>query len=232
MIAPAIASSPPPRRRWHRRDGSYSILEVVADAIVHGIGITASVAAGSVLLALALGSTGPGEYLSLVLYLVTLLALLSLSMSYNLVPPSGAKRVLGRLDEAAIFLFIAGTYTPFLALLSGTTLGTAMIVAVWSAALIGVALKLIVPKRFGRLAILLYLGIGWSGVVAFGALAAELPPASLVLLLAGGAVYSAGIVFHLWERLRFHNVVWHVFVVTGAMLHLGAVFEAMVISRP
>ena len=218
-------------RWWHRRQEDYSITEIVIDAVVHGIGIVLAVAAGSVLLVFALGGTAPEELPALLIYLGTMVTLLAISMSYNLVRPSAAKRVLASLDQAAIFLFIAGTYTPFLALLSGTTLGTTMMAAVWGAALVGVALKLIVPQKFGRLAIVLYLAIGWSGVLAFRALAEELPPATLWLLLAGGMVYSAGIVFHLWERLRFHNALWHVCVVAGAMLHLAAVIDCMVVSR-
>jgi hemolysin III len=145
-------------------------------------------------------------------------------------PVAPIKQVLARLDQAAIFLLIAGTYTPLLALVSGT-LGSIMLAVVWGGALIGIALKLIVPQHFGRLALVLYLGIGWSGVVVFQSLAAALPMSTLWLLLAGGVAYSSGIVFHVWERLRFHNVLWHCFVVTGATLHLWAVLDVMVLKR-
>jgi hemolysin III len=151
-------------------------------------------------------------------------------MAYNLWPASPVKQVLARLDQAAIFLFIAGAYTPFLAILGDGT-ANLLLLFVWSAALIGIALKLIVPQHFGRLAILLYLGIGWSGVLVFGQLAATLPPAALCLLVAGGVLYSLGIIFHLWETLRFQNAVWHGFVVTAAMLHLGAMLDCMIFSR-
>ncbi len=87
------------------------------------------------------------------------------------------------------------------------------------------------PHRFGRLAILLYLAIGWSGVLVFQQLGSSLPPVTLWLLVAGGIVYSLGIIFHLWEKLRFQNVLWHVFVVVAAMLHLAAILDCMVISR-
>ncbi len=110
----------------------------------------------------------------------------------------------------------------------GATLLTA---GVWCGALVGIALKLIVPQRFGRPAILLYLAIGWSGILVFQTLAATLPPVTLWLILAGGIAYSAGIIFHLWDRLKFQNVVWHVFVVVGSTCHLWAVFHLMVLSR-
>ena len=101
--------------------------------------------------------------------------------------------------------------------MGGTRDGQLLTALVWGAAIIGIALKLIVPQRFGRLAILLYLAIGWSGVLVFQTLAAALPPASLWLLVAGGITYSAGIGFHLWDKLKFQNVLWHVFVVAGSI---------------
>src|SRR5690606_329903 len=142
-----------------------------------------------------------------------------ISLAFNLCPTeSRAKRTLARLDQAAIFLFIAGTYTPFLVLLGATPFTIGLGVLIWGAALTGMLLKLLVPQRFGRGAILLYLGIGWSGVLMLQGLAAQLPPASLWLLVAGGIAYSVGVIFHLWEKLNFHNAVWHGFVVVGASL--------------
>ena len=121
--------------------------------------------------------------------------------------------------------------TPVLSLLSGTPTGNSMLAIVWGGALIGIALKLFVPQHFGRLALILYAGIGWSGVVVFQSLADTLPPSTLWLLLAGGVAYSSGIIFHVWERLHFHNVLWHCFVVAGASLHLWAIFDCMVLRR-
>jgi hemolysin III len=216
---------------WYRKDRSLSLAELVADGIVHAVGIVAAIAAGSVLLAFALFKTAPAEFPALVIYVGSLVAVLSISMAFNLWPVTRMKMLLARLDQAAIFLFIGGTYTPFLAVIGQTAQTTLMLVLIWSASLVGVALKLLVPERFGRLAIPLYLAIGWSGVLVFQALAAALPPVSLWLVVAGGVVYSLGIVFHLWERLRFQNALWHVFVVIGAMLHLGAILDCMVISR-
>ena len=106
-----------------------------------------------------------------------------------------------------------------------------MMALVWGASLVGIALKLIVPERFGRLAIVLYLAIGWSGLLVFQTLATTLPPVTLWLIVAGGVAYSAGIIFHVWDRLRFQNVLWHVFVVVGASLHLFATLDCMVFSR-
>lgn len=216
---------------WSREQRPYTLAELIADGVVHILGLIIAIAAGSVLLALAITHTAPEAAPALVVYVGSLVAVLGVSLAYNLWPISPIKMYLARLDQAAIFLFIAGTYTPFLAVLGGTPMATVLTVFVWGASLIGIALKLVVPERFGRLAIALYLAIGWSGIFVFQSLAQTLPPLALWLVLAGGIVYSLGIIFHLWEKLKFQNVLWHVFVVAGACLHLWAVLDTMVISR-
>ncbi|WP_230989411.1 PAQR family membrane homeostasis protein TrhA [Devosia faecipullorum] len=218
-----------PRGSDERRP--YSLAEIIADAAVHIFGLVVAIAAGSILLAFALLHTAPEAFPALVVYVATLIVVLGVSLAYNMSPSSPVKRYLARLDQAAIFLFIAGSYTPFLAVLGGTPTGIIMMSLVWGASLVGVALKLIVPQRFGRVAILLYLAIGWSGVLVFQSLGQALPATTLWLLLAGGITYSAGIIFHLWEKLRFQNALWHVFVVAGASLHLWAVIDCMVVAR-
>ncbi len=216
---------------WSREQRPFTLAEKVVDGIVHVLGLVVAIAAGSVLLAVAILQTAPEAAPALVVYVGSLVAVLAISMAYNLWPVSPIKMILARFDQAAIFLFIAGSYTPFLAVIGGTPAGMLMTSFVWGASLIGVALKLIVPQRFGRLAILLYLGIGWSGILVFQSLALTLPATTLWLLLAGGITYSLGIVFHLWEKLKFQNALWHVFVVLGASLHLWAVIDCMVIHR-
>jgi hemolysin III len=216
---------------WWNKVRPFSVVELVFDGIVHGVGLATAIAAGTVLLVFAALGTASDEFPALVVYVASLVVVLSISLAFNLWPNSPVKRFLARLDQAAIFLFIAGTYTPFLAALGGTPVADTMLVLVWGASLVGIALKLIVPERFGRLAIPLYLAIGWSGLLVFQTLASTLPPVTLWLILAGGIAYSAGIVFHLWERLRFQNVLWHAFVVAGASLHLFATLDCMVFSR-
>lgn len=218
-------------KMWLNKVRPFTLAELIADGIVHAVGLVMAIAAGSVLVVFAAVQTAPEVVPELVLYVGSLIAVLSVSLAFNLWPDSRAKRFLARLDQAAIFLFIAGTYTPFLAVIGGTPATDLLLAFVWGAALVGVALKLIVPERFGRLAIILYLAIGWSGVVVFQTLAASLPATTLWLILAGGISYSAGIVFHLWDRLKFQNVVWHAFVVIGASLHLFATLDCMVFSR-
>lgn len=214
-----------------RRRRAFTRAELIADGIVHGVGLVVALVAGSVLLTIAVLQTAPQEVAALSVYVGSFVVLLAASMAFNLCPAGPLKGWLARIDQAAIFLFIAGTYTPLLAALGEVPVADKLLAFVWGTALVGVALKLLVPQHFGRLAIPFYLAIGWSGIVAFHALAAALPTTALWLIVAGGVAYSAGIVFHLWERLAFQNVLWHVFVVAGATLHLIAIFEAMVIAR-
>jgi len=215
-------------KTWWHKGRPATIAELVADGIVHGIALATAIAIGTLIIVFAAIEAAP-ELPALALYVGTLVVVLSVSLAYNLVPISPVKRLLARFDQAAIFLFIAGTYTPFLAVMGNAHGGVQLGVLVWGASLIGIALKLIVPHRFGRLAVLLYLAIGWSGVLVFGTLTATLPPATLWLLVAGGIVYSLGIIFLLWDRLKFSNALWHVFVVAGATLHLVAILVMVLI---
>ncbi|MER8973483.1 MULTISPECIES: hemolysin III family protein [unclassified Mesorhizobium] len=213
--------------RWH-----YSRAEIIADGIVHAVGIVLAIAAGSTLLALAAYRTGPGEYVAAAFYVVSLLTVLSVSLAYNVWPVSSpAKWILRRFDHAAIYLLIAATYTPFLAQLGGSPLAVSMIVLVWTAAAVGIAIKVFLPGRFDRLAIVFYLAIGWSGIVLVEPLVRTLPATSIALIVAGGIVYSCGVIFFAWKGLRFHNALWHGFVVTGAGLHLAAMVDCLVINR-
>lgn len=218
-------------RKWWHRGAPYSALELFWDGVVHALGLVIAVVAGTLLLAIAATSTAPAEAPAVAIYVGSLVIVLTVSLAFNLAPINATKRLLARLDQAAIFLLIAGTYTPVLALLGGTSLGNLAMAIVWGGAIVGMALKLLVPERFGRLALALYLGIGWSGILVFQSLAATLPHSTLWLLLAGGVAYSSGIIFHLWEKLKFHNVLWHCFVVAGATLHLWAIFDCFVFAR-
>jgi hemolysin III len=214
---------------WWRRKEPYSKLEIACDIAIHCLGIAVAAIAGGALLFLAATRTAPAELPAIAIYVSSLVTLLLASLAFNVAPVAPIKRFLARLDQAAIFLLIAGTYTPVLAMLSGT--GPTMLVLVWGASLVGIALKLFVPERFGRIALALYAAVGWSGIVVFKSLAEALPPSTLGLLLAGGVAYSSGIIFHLWQTLRFHNALWHCFVVLGASLHLWAIIDCMVLRR-
>jgi hemolysin III len=211
---------------WWYNPRGYSAAELWADGAIHTLGLAIAVLGGTWVLFLAWHDV-PTVLGPLAIYVGSLTMVLAISFVFNMSPVVPIKRLLARLDQAAIFLLIAGTYTPLLALLGGAPTASLMMTLVWAASIGGVALKMIVPQYFARTALLLYLGIGLSGVLVFDRLAAVLPHSTLWLLLAGGIAYMTGIIFHVWEKLRYHNAIWHAFVVTGASLHLWAIVAAL-----
>lgn len=219
------------RSWWYNGVRRYDDVELVADAVVHGIGIAVAVCAGGVLLVYAGLLTAPEHFGSLLFYTGSMLCVLLASLAFNQCPIGPRKRSLAKIDQAAIFLFIAGSYTPFLSFLGDHGMARPLLYGIWGIALMGIVLKLFVPERFGRIAVVLYLALGWSGMLVYDEFGGRVPELALVLVVLGGLAYTGGVVFHLWERLRFHNVLWHVAVVLGASLHLAAVFDCMVISR-
>lgn len=216
----------PPRVTWDLSRG-----ELIADGVVHLIGLIFAISAGSILLALAFFRTDPGEYAATILYVASLVTVLSVSMLYNLWPVTPAKWVLRRIDHSAIYLLIAGTYTPFLVQLPEPAQTYVMMSAVWIAAGAGIALKVFLPGRYDRLAVAFYLAMGWSGVVIAGEMQAALPASTLTLLAAGGLVYTFGVAFYLWRGLKYKSAVWHTFVVLAAALHCLAVIDCFVLNR-
>ena len=138
------------------------------------------------------------------------------------------KMVLRRLDHSAIYFFIAATYSPFLLGTVQSVSTTVLLLGIWALATIGVALKLVAPPgRFDRVSIVLYLAMGWSGVLAYESVFSQLSLLSLSFIIAGGILYSAGVVFHLWDQLRFQNAIWHAFVVAAAAFQYAAVFSSV-----
>lgn len=203
---------------------SYTRGERIADAVVHVLGVGMAVIAGAVLLAVAVPGGG-AQLAALGLYVFGVVAGLGFSAAYNLFSSPRAKSILRRFDHAAIFLMIAGSYTPFAAIAIGGVWGAVLLSVVWVVTLGGVALKLTLPGRFERLSIALYLMLGWAILPAMGPVAEALSGASLVLLIVGGLLYSVGVVFHLWHRLPYHNAIWHGFVLAAAVCHYIAIMR-------
>jgi len=202
---------------------AYDRAEVIADGLVHALGLALGVA-GVLSLLVHVSAQAPARITAALIYGAGLLTVLGLSATYNLWPISRTKWVLRRFDHAAIYLLIACTYTPFLSDLNDPAASN-LLVGVWVTACVGMVLKLTYPDRFERPSILLYLGLGWSGVLVYERVITGLPLATVWLLAVGGVLYSAGVLFHLWERLRFHNALWHAFVLAAAACHFCAVFE-------
>jgi hemolysin III len=196
-----------------------------ADAAVHALGLTLGVAGCAALAAVALPGADLPRLVAVGAYAAGLLAMLGCSALYNLTPEGGRKRLFRRLDHAAIFLMIAGTYTPFTLVEIAGTWGTGLLAFVWTVAGIGIAVELLGLGRHDGRSVAAYLLLGWSVLAALGPLSAAVSPAGLALLVAGGVLYSAGVAFHLWTRLPYHNVVWHGFVLAAAACHYAAVLR-------
>ncbi len=214
----------PPGVRWN-----YDRTEILADGVVHAIGVGAGLIAAIVLVAAACYVAEPTDIAAVSIYAAGLIAMLGFSATYNLFPISRWKWILRRFDHSAIYILIAATYTPFLAQMKLSPISVALMVGVWSVAAIGVVLKLFYPGRFDRLSIGLYLAMGWSGVVAYDAIVDTLPSMTLWLIAAGGLLYTAGVIFHVWERLRFQNAIWHGFVLLAASCHYVAVLDLVLV---
>jgi hemolysin III len=204
--------------------------EIAADRVIHLVGVPAGVAAACGLMA-AIGPTASAKLTaSLLVYSFGLIGMLAASAAYNLSRPGRTKELLRRADHAMIFVMIAGSYTPFALNVLPRNSGRLLCASVWLLAAIGIGMKLAFPRRFERLSLVLYLGIGWSVLSVLGTLIALLPRDVLVLLLLGGVAYSLGALVHSLRRLPFHNAVWHALVLVGAGLHLAAL--SLQFARP
>ena len=205
----------------------YSHPERLTDAAVHGLGVVAALAGTVALLAAVIPSGGARAVVGAAVYAAGLLATFGASAAYNLTAAPGPKEIVRRCDHAAVFLMIAGTYTPFALAAVGDAAGAVPLAVMWALALAGAAGKLLLPRRFERASLLLYLGMGWIGLAALGWLVAAVSGAVVALLLAGGVLYTAGVVFHLWRSLPHHNALWHAFVLAGAGCHYAAVYAVL-----
>jgi hemolysin III len=206
--------------RWN-----YDRAELIADGVVHIVGVCFGLIAATVLIVLTAVYATPFQVAVVSVYVAGLLAMLVLSATYNLWPVSRAKWVLRRFDHAAIYLLIAATYTPIIMQVKDSIFAIVLLAGVWCVAIAGVVLKLVLPGRYDRVSVGIYLAMGWSGIMLYHPVVAALPALALRFVIAGGALYSLGVIFHAWQRLRFQNVIWHCFVLLGAACHYTAVLD-------
>ena len=206
--------------RWN-----YDRAELIADGIIHGIGVFAGIIAATVLVVLAAIYADATDIVGVSVYVAGLLSMLVLSATYNLWPVSPAKWLLRRFDHSAIYLLIAATYTPFILEVRDSAFALVLLAGVWCMAILGIVLKLFRPGRFDRVSVGIYLVMGWSGVMLYRPVVQTLPALALGFILAGGLLYSFGVIFHAWRRLRFQNAIWHGFVLAGAACHYTAVLD-------
>jgi hemolysin III len=200
-----------------------STAEEIANAVTHGLGLVASL----IVLPLLIGASANRGDTPLVIgcsvFGATLVVLYAASTIYHALPVSRAKRILQLIDHSAIYLLIAGSYTPFaLGVLRGGW-GWTLLGAVWGLAGLGIVYKSLFGLRFPRFSIVLYLLMGWMATLAIGPLMRTLPLAGLLWLLAGGLLYTAGTLFYVRERPRYSHAVWHLFVLGGSACHVVAV---------
>jgi hemolysin III len=201
--------------------------ELVADGMIHAIAMLAAIVGLAVLMVLVLMKRGGLELSAVAVYGVGLLSMFGFSAAYNMAPPSSLKWLLRRFDHSSIYLMIAGTYTPLLTLVTDTFWATILALVVWIGAIAGIVLKVALPGRFDKLSIGIYLLLGWVAVVAIKPLIDSLPPLTMILLGAGGLLYSTGVAFYVWKNLKFNNAIWHGFVAAAAGCHYAAITYAM-----
>ncbi|WXG53995.1 MAG: hemolysin III family protein [Candidatus Sedimenticola sp. (ex Thyasira tokunagai)] len=201
----------------------YSLGEEIAHTITHGLGALLSIAGLAILVAFSALYGDAWHITSCSIYGGTLILLYTASTLYHGIPLPNAKRILRQIDHAAIFILIAGTYTPFTLVNLRGTWGWTLFGLVWGIAIAGVVLELVLQQRYRRLSIGLYLGLGWLVVIAIEPMLSTVATGGLILLLIGGLCYSLGVIFYVWKSLAYHHAVWHLFVLAGSTFHFFAV---------
>ena len=205
-----------------------SLGEEIANSVTHGVGLLLSVAGLAFLVVTAVATGDSWRVTAASVYGATLVLLYATSTLYHALPGRRVKAVFQRLDHAAIYLLIAGTYTPFvLGPLRGGW-GWSLFGVVWALAVLGIVLKSVFGIRLAVLSTVVYLVMGWLAVIAAGPLVAHVPAAGLQWLVAGGVLYTLGVAFFAWDqRVRYSHAVWHLFVLAGSVAHFCAVAQSI-----
>jgi hemolysin III len=201
----------------------YSVTEEIVHALTHGVGALLSLVGLAMLVAIAVRAGGLDRILAAGVFGLTLVTMFGVSTAYHAVPARRLKRWLRVMDHSAVYLLIAGTYTPFSVISLRGPWGWSLLAVIWSLALAGIMLKLRPVARVPGLSVVLYVAMGWLGVVAARPLFESVPPGGLVLLLLGGVTYTTGVLFFVWRRLPFNHAIWHLFVLAGSAFHFLAV---------
>lgn len=198
--------------------------EEIANGVIHGAGLLASIASIPLLVLASRGPRDAWQIVGGVIFGSTLVMLYLASTLYHALPPSRAKNALRVIDHAAIYLLIAGTYTPFMLGALRGPWGWTLLAIIWTLALAGIAAKVMAGFRWPALSTILYLAMGWLILVAIRPLAANISPAGIGLLVAGGLCYTGGVIFYVMDRrIKYGHAVWHGFVTAGSACHFFAV---------
>ncbi|MCP4424838.1 MAG: hemolysin III family protein [Chloroflexi bacterium] len=201
----------------------FTLKEEVWNGITHGIGTALAIAGLTVLVSLAAINGDSWRVVSFSIYGSTLVLLYLASTLYHSIQIPKVKRVLQVLDHAAIYLLIAGSYTPFLLVNMRGQLGWTLFGVVWGLALLGIALRTIFVGQFEKLAVAGYVLMGWLMVVGFKEMQLTIPSGGVALILAGGITYTVGVVFFAWRKLPYNHAIWHLFVLGGSVCHFLAI---------
>jgi hemolysin III len=201
----------------------YSYAEEVANSITHGIGMLLSIGGLAVLVGFASVHGNAWHITACSIFGVTLILSYASSTLYHSISQPAAKRVLKVIDHAAIYLLIAGTYTPFTLINLRGPWGWSLFGTIWGLAILGVVLKVTISGKIAGISTAIYLAMGWIIVVAFKPLLSAVEVGGLVLLLFGGLAYSAGVIFYAWQKLPYNHAIWHLFVLTGSLCHFFAI---------
>ena len=202
---------------------NYSVGEEIAHTITHGIGALLSIAGLAVLVSFASSNGDAWHIVSSSIYGTTLIILYSASSLYHGISHPKAKALLQQFDHAAIYLLIAGTYTPFLLVSLRGVWGWSLFAVIWSLAIVGMVFEFVDTKHFKKLSLWLYLGMGWIVVLAINPMLAQVETGGLVLLLLGGLSYSLGVIFYVREQMAYHHAIWHLFVLAGSVFHFFSI---------
>ncbi len=201
----------------------YTTAEEVANSITHGVGLILAIAGLAVLTTYASRLGNVWHMVSCVVFASTLILQYAFSTLYHSIPQPRAKNLMRLLDHSAIFLLIAGTYTPFMLVNLRGVWGWTLFGIIWSLALLGVLFQVSLLHRWQKLSLALYIGMGWVVLAAFKPMLNEVAPGGLILLFLGGLAYTTGVIFYRWKTLRYHHAIWHGFVLAGSTLHFFAV---------
>lgn len=202
----------------------YSVAEEIANSLSHGAGVLFGVFALLLLVLKSVQMDDTRRVITFSIYGATIIALFLASTLYHAIPFPRAKSVLKLMDHCAIYLLIAGTYTPFLLLTLGDRFGAMLMVIIWGLAVAGIIFKIFYLGRFQAISLITYLGMGWLAVLASYELLANLPWNGIALLLAGGVIYSLGTIFFAVRRIPFNHAIWHLFVLGGCLCHFLAIY--------
>ena len=203
----------------------YSMAEEIANSISHGIGLVFGIVGLILLLAQAFDTNASVTAItSYSLYGGSMILLFLASTLYHAVPHQRAKRWLKTFDHCAIYLLIAGTYTPFLLVGLDSPLARGLMIVIWGLALVGILFKLTIAHRFEVLSLVTYLLMGWLSLVVIYQMVIKLAPGSVTLLALGGVIYSLGVIFYACERIPYNHAIWHGFVLGGSFCHFLAIY--------